>query len=467
MSRTAPDLHQNLVLDPTIHPVPRRIVEAITRAIEDGSLVDDDLLPSSRRMAEAHGVARSAVVEAYETLCGLGLAHASQGSGTRIARGARDLLGSAACRDPDRTGFTVGRIRHCVNLTVPAGVDKSVINARDWNRAWREAISPAEVDAGTAQLAAALADHLRSFRGVVFEHAQLVLRPSIGSAIGDIVHGLDLRGRGVAIEDPGYPRIQRHFLNEGCRVHCIPVDDQGLRIDMLTPDDKVVHVTPARQWPTGVAMSLERRQELLAWAEHTGGVIIENDLDAEFTYGHAPLPTLYSMTEGRARVLYVGSSSKLITPELGVVWLVVDECFRKRAVDVAPVSDFSARALANYIQSGAMYRHRNRALVLFEERRCALLNALSEFVPEVSTLGDPSGTELAIRLPEGVDEFIVQLRLEEAGYQVSTLGDFAIRRQQHALLLQYGDLTPVDAQRFAHALARALDTTPRRTSRLG
>lgn len=455
MARTALPIQQRLVLDPGITPIPRRVIAAITRGIEDGSLVDGDPLPSSRRFAEEHGVSRSSVVEAYETLGGLGLVTSSQGSGTRISQGARELL-----RDRPVEARKGSRRRRgpapSVNLTVPGGADNSVINVRDWNRAWKQATDPFGDKSGITALREALSDHLRSFRGMVLDPGQIVLRPCIGSVIGDIVHGLELRGCGVAIEDPGYPRVQRHLINEGCRVHCVPVDEEGLRIDMLTGADKVVHVTPARQWPTGVAMSVDRRRELLDWSARTGGVIIENDLDAEFTYGHAPQPTLFSMARDGARVIYIGSSSKLITPELGLVWLVVDGEFRKRAADVAMVSDFSARALAHYMSSGAMYRHRNRALALFGERRAALLAALGKSVPDVRIFGDPSGTELVLHLPERANELVVQMRLEDAGYRVSTLGDFAMRDHPPALLLQYGDLAPVQARNFAESLRGVL-----------
>lgn len=456
MPRTAPAIQVNLVLDPGTQPASRRVVDAVTRAIEDGSLVDNDLLPSTRRFAKTHGVARSAVVEAYETLGGLGLVHASHGSGTRISPGARDLLRDLAPGTPSSTRRGRRPRPDAINLTVPAAADRSMINVRDWNRAWREATDPRDDRAGRQTLVATLSDHLRSFRGMVLSQEQVVLRPSIGGAIGDIVYGLDLRGTSVAIEDPGYPRIQRHFVNEGCRVRCVPVDEEGLRIDMLTGADRVVHVTPARQWPTGVAMSQRRREKLLEWSARTGGIIVENDLDAEFTYGHAPQPTLFSMADGGARVIYLGSSAKLITPELEVVWLVVDDGFRKRASDVAAVSDFAARALAYYISSGAMYRHRNRSLAVFGERRAALLAALERSAPQVRVVGDPSGTEVVLRLPESTDELAVQLRLEDAGYRVSTLGDFAMRHHSPALLLRYGDLTPVQARSFAETLAKAM-----------
>lgn len=456
MARTALPIQQRLVLDLGITPIPHRIVAAIRHGIEDGSLVDGDPLPSSRRFAEEYNISRSCVVEAYEILGGLGLVTSSQGSGTRISQGARDLLRGCPPETEETSARNQAGPAPSVNLTVPGGADNSVINLRDWNRAWREAIDPFEMTNGIAALQKALSDHLRSFRGMVLEPDRIVLRPCIGSVIADIAHGLELRGCGVAIEDPGYPRVQRHLINEGCRVHCVPVDEEGLRIDMLTGADKVVYVTPARQWPTGVAMSAERRRELLEWSARAGGVIIENDLDAEFTYGHAPQPTLFSMAGEGARVIYIGSSSKLITPELGLVWLVVDDEFRRRAADVAMVSDFSARALAHYMSSGAMYRHRNRALALFGERRAALLAALGKLVPDVRIFGDPSGTELVLHLPERADELVVQMRLEDAGYQVSTLGDFAMRDHPPALLLQYGDLAPVQARNFAESLRGVL-----------
>ena len=103
-----------------------------------------------------------------------------------------------------------------------------------------------------------------------------------------------------------------------------------------------------------------------------------------------------------------------------------------------------------------MYRHRNRALALFGERRAALLAALDKSVPDVQIFGDPSGTELVLRLPEKVNELVVQMRLEDAGYQVSTLGDFAMRDHPPALLLQYGDLAPVQARDFAESLRAVL-----------
>lgn len=239
-------------------------------------------------------------------------------------------------------------------------------------------------------------------------------------------------------------------------MHCVPVDDEGLRVDLLSPDAVAVHVTPARQWPTGVVLSPQRRERLFDWARDTGGVILENDYDAEFTYGHVPPPTLKATAPPDVSVIYLGSSAKLVSKDLHVIWMVVPDGFRRRTWDTAPVSEYPARTLAALIDSGALYRHHNRALRLYDERRTALVQQLSRQVPEVSVAGEQAGTELLLGLPAGCDELRVRMRIEDAGFRVSAIGDFAMRHQSPALLLQYGELPSATATEFADVLREAL-----------
>lgn len=454
MTRIREVVQLNLSLNPAISPAARRLQEAIISSIASDNLLEGDRLPSTRMIASTYKMSRSAAVEAFETLCGLGILVSAHGSGTRVSQGARALIGATGTSEepPDNPGdISIGTL----NLTVPSRADAQVVDLTEWNRAWRVATDPRSSHDHTHSLESVLESHLRSFRGVALHDNHLIIRPAIGAVIADLVHGLHLKTRGVGVEDPGNPRVQRHLVNLGCRVHWIPVDDEGIRVDAIGPDVAAVHVTPARQWPTGVTMSLERRAELLRWAERTNGVIIENDQDSEFAYEHTPIPTLYSLSNNSGRVVYLGSSLKFISSDMEVVWLIVPQWFRKRADDVAPVSDFVSRALAHYIGSGALYRHRNRALPLYRERREALVRHVEGVIPGLKVMGDSIGTELLIALPEGCDELSVQMRIEQAGFQVSTLGDFTMRRHQPALLVGFGDLPPAQAVTLANAIAAA------------
>lgn len=339
---------------------------------------------------------------------------------------------------------------------MPGPGDESFVDQREWKRAWRTALEASPTESGPRMLCHALAEHLGFFRGIEVEPDQVVLRPSVSSTVDELVHGLGLVGRGIALEDPGQPRLPGYLAKAGCRVHCVPVDSEGLRVDLLSPDAAAVHVTPARQWPTGAVLSPERRQQLFDWSRDTGGVILENDYDAEFTYGHVPPPTLKATAPPGVEVIYLGSSAKLVSKDLQVVWMVVPDRFRRRAWDTAPVSEFPARTLAALIDSGALYRHHNRALRLYDERRTALIHQLQQQVPEVRVAGDQAGTELVLALPEGCDELRVQMLIEDAGFRVSAIGDFAMRQQSPALLLQYGELPSAIATEFADVLKEAL-----------
>ena len=78
----------------------------------------------------------------------------------------------------------------------------------------------------------------------------------------------------------------------------IPVglDEQGVKPDALRSGGAaVLHISPAHQYPTGLVTPLPRRQELLTWAQSTGGYIIEDDYDSELSFTPMPLPTLSSI----------------------------------------------------------------------------------------------------------------------------------------------------------------------------
>ena len=117
----------------------------------------------------------------------------------------------------------------------------------------------------------------------------------------------------VAVEDPGYVPAVRLFGALGARVVGVPVDDQGLVVDLLPPSARIVYVTPSHQYPLGMTMLMPRRRALLRWAERHDAAIIEDDYDTEFRYVDRPLEPLQAL-DADGRVVYVGSFSKNVLP---------------------------------------------------------------------------------------------------------------------------------------------------------
>ena len=128
-------------------------------------------------------------------------------------------------------------------------------------------------------------------------------------------------GDRVVVEDPGYPPARDAFAAAGARLVGVPVDREGLVTDALPRDVRVAVVTPAHQMPMGVTLSAARRAALLAWAERTGAVIVEDDYDSEFRYATRPLEPLLRLDRSD-RVVYVGSFSKTLLPMLRIGFLV-------------------------------------------------------------------------------------------------------------------------------------------------
>src|SRR5690606_13106184 len=86
----------------------------------------------------------------------------------------------------------------------------------------------------------------------------------------------------VALEDPGYPPLRAAFAAAGAVVRPVPVDDEGLVVERVPREARVVCVTPSHQFPLGVVMSPRRRASLLDLAGSRGAVVIEDDYDSEF-----------------------------------------------------------------------------------------------------------------------------------------------------------------------------------------
>jgi GntR family transcriptional regulator/MocR family aminotransferase len=184
------------------------------------------------------------------------------------------------------------------------------------------------------------------------------------------------------------------------------VDAQGLETARLPRADRarLAYVTPSHQFPLGGVLPIGRRLELLRWARRQGAWIVEDDYDGEFRYGQRPIDALQSVdTDGR--VIYVGTFSKALSPQLRLGYLVLPQAlvpaFRKakRLTDRhAPVLE--QRALASLIESGAYERHVRRVRREHERRRAALLDAIARHLPgEVRVAGTAAGLHLVIWLP--------------------------------------------------------------------
>ena len=262
--------------------------------------------------------------------------------------------------------------------------------------------------AGHWELRAALARHLKVARGVDTTADDVVVTSGIQQALDIIARVLLEPGSCVAIEEPGYFAPGLAWRSQGARVVGVPVDQDGLVVDALPDDARLVYVTASHQFPTGVAMSLPRRMALLSWAHRHDAAIVEDDYDSEFRYTDQTLEPLHSL-DTHGRVLYVGSFSKILLPTLRVGFLIAPPSLRHALHAAKFVADWhtglpTQAALAEFIDQGALSRHLRRVRAQYRLRHDLIAAALSgPLAPWLDLIPSAAGLHLGAYLkdPDG------------------------------------------------------------------
>ncbi|MFD9378650.1 PLP-dependent aminotransferase family protein [Streptomyces sp. NPDC059999] len=389
------------------------LTEALREAARSGRLAPGTRLPSSRSLAVDLGIARNTVAEAYGELVAEGWLTARHGSGTRVAERAvpRHPARAARVRPPARRGPAYS--------FKPGSPDLGGFPRTAWSAAARRALAAAPNDAfgyaadarGRIELREALADYLARARGVDADPDRIVL-------CAGFVHGLSLlarvlrarRVREVAVEGWSLDVHRDLLTGAGLRTRPLWLDGAGARTEDLTSTSGAVLLTPAHQFPTGVALTPARRAAAVDWARTTGGLILEDDYDGEFRYDRQPVGALQGLDPDR--VVYLGTASKSLAPGLRTGWMVVPAGLVDEVLAAKGLTDWMSGApdqltLAEFIRSGAYDRHVRSMRLRYRRRRDALVEALAPRTA-VTVSGIAAGLHAVLDLPAGTERPLIQ-----------------------------------------------------------
>ncbi|GAA0945786.1 PLP-dependent aminotransferase family protein [Actinocorallia libanotica] len=279
--------------------------------------------------------------------------------------------------------------------------------------------------AGVPALRRELAGYLGRVRAGAATPEQVVVTAGVAHGLSAVVR---LTGAPLAVEDPTSERQLPMLRATGVPLIPIPVDGEGMDVAALARSSAgAVLLTPAHQFPTGVVLSSRRRAALVAWAEETGALVIEDDYDAEFRYDRDPVGCVQALAPGRTVLL--GSVSKTLAPGMRLGWMVAPAPLADRVAHHRMDTDLGSpvvgqHALARFLASGAYDRHLRRMRRRYRSRRDALVEALAVHLPEAGISGVSAGLHLYLRLPRPVP------RLAEAaasrGVLVQTSGPAAL-----------------------------------------
>ena len=435
----------------------QQIARQLKAAIEQGELTSGRRLPSSRVYAQELGVSRVTVENAYGELVAQGWLERRGQAGTFVSD---HLTVQPLTAEPLGFGgeqsepqpFQLGL--PALDL-FPRGLWARVMGRRLRTQT-RFDLALGDV-CGESTLRQALVEYLRLSRSIECEAEQVFITSGYAASMSLILQSLGGRGETMWVEDPGFPLIRPVVEQEGVTLSPVPVDAEGMDVEWAmqqVPDARFALLTPAHQSPTGVALSLPRRRQLLDWAAHHQAWIIEDDYDSEFRYLGKPLPPLKSL-DAPQRVIYAGTFSKSLFPALRTAWLVVPlplvAEFRRQAQRLAcPVPLLWQQTLADFMREGHFWRHLKKMRVHYAQRRRWLEEALAaNGFQVVEQLG---GIQMVVAV-EG-DDRAMAYQARCAGLAVQAVNDWRIANSGHAGLIM--SFTNIISQKMAQQQVAAL-----------
>jgi GntR family transcriptional regulator/MocR family aminotransferase len=406
-------------------PLHRQIYDQWRQGILNGRFHRAARVPSTRELAAELAVSRSTVTVAYDQLIAEGYLETARGSGTFVGRelpSHKPATGSEqASPVPRLSRYGAGLNRDFAYPRTARGFlcltqwrpDLGLFPIATWRKllmrrlrsAAPELFDYSDQSAGFDPLRQEIAAYVARSRAVRCTPAQVIIVNGSAQGIDLCARLLLDEGEEVSIENPGYHGAHRIFAGYGARLRPAGIDDNGIVIQDLGKKSRLVYVTPSHQFPTGVAMSLGRRLELIEWARKHSAVVIEDDYDSEYRYSGAPLPALQGLAPGVA-VLYIGTFSKVMFPALRIGYIIappnlVAPLRRAKWLADRQTPFPEQAALADFISEGHLERHIRRMRRTYGERRSALVEALDRYFGDrVHIRGDAAGMHLLVRFED-------------------------------------------------------------------
>ena len=468
-------------------PLYRWLYEQLRTAILEGRLQPGARLPATRDVGTMYRLSRATVVTAFEQLKSEGYVEGRTGSGTYVSKVLPEQLLHAGglpaeARLPHRRitlsayakrlqpfwARPAQRVR-AFRANQPA-LDLfptalwAQVASRRLRRASTSLLAGGET-LGYRPLRAAVANYLNTSRGVRCTPEQVLI-------VSGALEGLDRTARLVLdpgepawMEEPGYPSAAAVLQAVGAKVCGVPVDSEGLNLEAgirRWNRPKLVYVTPAHQFPLGVAMSLRRRLALLEWARKAGVLIFEDDYDSEYRYSGRPVPALQGLDRSGV-VVFGGSFSAVMFPAMRLGYLVVppemlDVFAAAQSVSKHHPSLLGQAVLCDFISEGHFARHIRRMREVYAERLGILLKAAREKLEGVLEISNvEAGLQTIGWLPSRFDAEAVAQAAEQKNVEVRPLRRYAYGRVPgNGIVLGFAAVEPKELRRGVEELARVL-----------
>jgi GntR family transcriptional regulator / MocR family aminotransferase len=470
-----------------------QMVDQIREAVRSARIGPGTRLPSSRRLSEQLAISRNTVVRAYDLLLMEGVLKSRPASGIYVAE---QLPRSAAPAPPSRDAqeqplrsrmpmpLRQARAQSSSSAAAnrllydffPGRPSAHLFPLRTWRRLLQRNLSHGggsgltqySEPAGLPALRTAIANHLGAARGIMADPSRILIVSGAQEGLNLAARLFLSRGMLGVVEDPGYEGAALAFEAAGAEIAGVAVDPFGLIPDQLPQRAaSLLYTTPSHQYPTGAALSADRRADVIAWARRYGCYIIEDDYDCDIRYQGSHLPPLAALAPDCT--LYIGTFSKSLGAGLRLGFMLIPEqivaaaCAEKSLLNGGNPW-LEQATLADFIHSGSYATHLMRVRSQYKENRDCLIAALRHNFGDVAIDGDAGGLHILLYLPPGTPDAksveALALRARVGAYSLASARVFFRKRSaltNRALILGYAALSPKQIEKGIARLSDAID----------
>lgn len=427
-------------------PLYEGLYRCIRQDILDGTLTAGEKLPSKRALAKNLEVGKTTVEAAYGQLLDEGYIIAREKVGFFVA----DITRRAPAPLPAAAIHSAGKPE--LDLTANG---TSHFPFTVWNKLQREVVLDYDKELlspmpkfGCMELRQAIAQHLADFRGMRVNPDNILVGAGTDYLYNILVQLLG-RDRGYAVEEPGYAKIRSVYTACGAQCYSVGVDSQGALAEIPAEAD-LLHISPSHNFPTGITMSMARRQAVLGWAEAEDRYIIEDDFDSEFRYSGHPKPALQSMDS--RKVIYMNTFSKSLAPSIRIGYLVLPDELKERFLHHlgfygCTVPSLEQYTLARFLSRGYFEKHINRMRRFYDLRRRELIAEIAPFADVMQVEEQDAGLHFLLHVKTELPDSELVEKLAKAGIRAPALSAYYHNPRQapaHRLIINYSGLEVQD-----------------------
>lgn len=443
----------------------RQLYMYYKESILNGNLKSNDKLPSTRELSRDLNIARNVVLDCYEQLIAEGYIYTKSGSGTYICEGVKfqqikikmESHFNKSDNDIEKISFRTG---------VP---DLNNIPINKWAQVYKECILNIEVTQmdyqnsfGSYELRSELSSYLERVRGVCTSPDNILITNGAAQAFS-LLCQLVKDHEYVLVENPLSYGILHTLESNQVTMKPIRVDEYGMVTSELPKQPpKLIFTTPSHQFPTGVVIPINRRIEMIKYAQKHGTYIVEDDYDSEFRFDGTPIQSMQYLDP--EKVIYVGTFSKTLIPALRIGYMVLPDKLLRKIENIKYVADlhspnFEQIALAKFIEIGLFDRHVSKMRRLYLKKRNYLIQCIEkEFGERVTITGAQAGMHFVATFKDVTFDKALMSKIGEKNIEITAMNKHYISdnsdpKIDNALIFGYGNTKTEQMEKGIRLLA--------------